>query len=282
VLRAPAATVTFDAAGGWLADDQAGTVQRFDPVTGRLLGRAVEIGGRPVAAIAGYGRVWVADTADSQVWTLDPSTGAVKGGPIAVPDGPVSMAAGDGGIWVASVVAGAVSVIDPRTDEMAGTVGLPDGAVRIAVGAGDVWVTGQTDTLTRIESRGPGSTMTWHAVRVGRAPLGVAFGDGSVWVANVQSATVARVDPATLRVTASYPVGSPGQPISPEAIALWEGRLWVSDGQQGEVVALDPDAGMQAGSPVPLPGVARQLVLDGDGGLWATTSNPGTVVHFTS
>ena len=121
-----------------------------------------------------------------------------------------------------------------------------------------------------------------RTVVVGQGPLGVGEGNGTVWVANVQSGTVSRVDPATARVTATYPVGDGGGgvPANPETVALWRDRVWVADGQQGVVVALDPATGRRVGASVVLPGVIRQLALDTGDTLWGTTANPGTVIRF--
>jgi YVTN family beta-propeller protein len=225
----------------------------------------------------------VADISGSQVWEIDPATDKVIGGAIAVAQGPVSMAAGDGGVWVASLLAGTVSLIDPHTGQVAASSALPDGAVRLALGPGGVWVTGQTHTLTLVSPRPAGVSLRSRTVDVGQGPLGLAVGDGSVWVANVQSGTVSRVDPATMRVTATFAVGGSagGVPSDPEMVAVWQNRVWVADGQEGSVVALDPTTGAQVGSALQLPGVIRQLVLDGGGTLWGTTANPGTVLHFS-
>jgi streptogramin lyase len=278
-----AASVTFDGTVGWLADDHDGTVRRFAAATGAAIGRPLHLGGRPISVVSGFGRIWVADIVGNRVWEVNPKTGSVVGSPVPVAQGPVSLAAGDGGVWVASLVAGTVSLIDPRTDQVVATGALPDGAVRLAVGPDGVWVSGQTDSLTRVDPRPVDGALQWRTVDVGQGPFGVGVGDGSVWVANVKSGSVSRVDPASMRVTATYTVGGAGGgvPANPEMVAVWHDRLWVADGQQGVVVALDPDTGQQTGMPVPVPGVIRQLVLDGTT-LWGTTANPGTVVRFSS
>jgi streptogramin lyase len=284
VTHTEAASVAFDATGGWLADDHDGTVRHFDAATGAALGRPLRLGGRPISVVSGYGRIWVADIAGSLVWQIDPTTATLVGSPIPVPEGPVALAAGDGGVWVASLVAGSVSLIDPRTDDVQATGTLPDGAVRMAIGPGGVWVSGQTDSLTRVDPRPAGGTLHWRTVHVGQGPFGVGVGDGSVWVANVKSGSISRVDPATMRTTATDVIGGAGGgvPANPEMVAVWHGRLWVADGQQGVVVALDPATGRQVGQPVQVPGVIRQLVVDDTGTLWGTTSNPGTVVRFST
>lgn len=283
VVRNEAASVAFDSTGGWLADDHAGAVWHFSTSTGATLGRPLHLGGRPISVVSGFGRIWVADIAESRVWEINPKKGSVVGSPIPVAQGPVALAAGDGGIWVASLVAGTLSLIDPRTGNVLATATLPDGVVRVAIGPDGVWVSGQTDSLTRVDPRPVNDTLHWRTVDVGQGPFGVGVGDGSVWVANVKSGSVSRVDPASMRVTATYTVGGVGAgvPANPEMVAVWHNRLWVADGQQGAVVALDLDTGQQTGMPVPVPGVIRQLVLNG-ATLWGTTANPGTVVRFTS
>ena len=60
-------------------------------------------------------------------------------------------------------------------------------------------------------------------INVGSRPRGVAFGDGSVWVANSGDGTVSRVDPRTDRVTATIAVGQ-----SPQALVVTAGSVWVS------------------------------------------------------
>jgi streptogramin lyase len=281
-IHTEAASVAFGPNGGWLADDHTGTLRHFNPSTGATLGRPLHLGGRPISVVTGFGRVWVADLAGNQVWEIDPRTGVVVGSPIPVAQGPVSLAAGDGGVWVASLVAGTVSLIDPRTGQVLASGFLPDGAVRLAIGPDGVWVSGQTDSLTRVDPVPVGGSLHWRTATVGQGPFGVGVGDGSVWVANVKSGSVSRVDPVSMRVTATYTVGDAGGgvPANPEMVALWHNRLWVADGQQGVVVALDPATGQQLGSPVEVPGVIRQLVLDDQGGLWGTTANPGTVIRF--
>jgi streptogramin lyase len=282
VVHSEAASVTFDSTGGWLVDDHAGTVRHFATATGATVGRPLHLGGRLISVVSGFGDIWVADIAGSKVWEIDPKTARVVGSPIPVAEGPVSLAAGDGGVWVASLVAGTVSLIDPRTGDVVASGTLPDGAVRLAIGPDGVWVSGQTDSLTRIDPRPVDGKLQWRTVDVGQGPFGVGVGDGSVWVANVKSGSVSRVDPASMRVTATYTVGGAGGgvPSNPEMVALWHNRVWVADGQQGVVVALDPTTGQQTGSAVPVPGVIRQLVIDPGGTLWGTTANPGTVVRF--
>ena len=74
----------------------------------------------------------------------------------------------------------------------------------------------------------------WGAsVGVGVAPYGIAYGSGSLWVANNSSGTVSRVDPVALSVTATI-TGL----TSAEAITYAFGSAWVTHGSN--VSRLDP------------------------------------------
>ena len=280
VLRGESASVAFASSDGWVADDTAGTVRRFSASDGKWLARAVRTGGRPVAVATGYGRVWTADTLGNTVTVLDESTGKLFGAPVSVGQEPVSVATGEGGVWVASLLSGSVSLLDPSTRKVRASVALPDGAVRVAVGDGYVWVTGQTDTLTRVDPRPLGVSLRWKQVTVGKGPIGVSVGLGSVWVANAESGTLSRVDPNTLRVTGTFRVGQGGSASDPDAVVVSQGHVWVGEGESPTVVALDPSSGRQYGAAVTLPGTVRDLAV-GDGGLWATTANVGAVVRLT-
>jgi YVTN family beta-propeller protein len=60
------------------------------------------------------------------------------------------------------------------------------------------------------------------AVPVGARPGAVAFGSGSLWVANLDDQTVSRIDPLTLRTLRTIPVVGP-----PTGIAASAGGVWV-------------------------------------------------------
>jgi streptogramin lyase len=287
LVHSAASSVVVGPDGGWLADDQSGSIRRFDSSSGALLGKALHTGGSPISIASGFGRLWVADISNSLLYAIDPNTGRVSGAPITIAQGPVSVVAGDRGVWVASLLAGTVSLIDPATRQVEASVALPDGAVRLALGDGYVWVTGQTDSLTRIDRRPLGVTLQWRTVKVGKGPIGVAVGDGGVWVANAESGTVSRVNPRSLTVTGviRVPSGSGAAASTqsdPQNVAVWQNRLWVAIGSRPEIVAFDPETGDQVGRAVSIPGVARELYVSANGGLWATTANPGTVVQLSA
>jgi DNA-binding SARP family transcriptional activator/DNA-binding beta-propeller fold protein YncE len=69
----------------------------------------------------------------------------------------------------------------------------------------------------------------------GAAPGPMAWADGSLWVANTNSGTVARIDPASDEVVQSVPTDG-----APTDLAAGEGAVWVLNGLEGEVAAIDP------------------------------------------
>ena len=60
-------------------------------------------------------------------------------------------------------------------------------------------------------------------IPVGRAPVGIAYGEGSVWVANSGSGTVSRINPANGKLVRTIRVGG-----SPTGIAAGSGFVWVT------------------------------------------------------
>ena len=65
-------------------------------------------------------------------------------------------------------------------------------------------------------------------VPVGARPSAIAFGSGSLWVANLDDETVSRVDPGTLHTARTIPVGDP-----PTGVAATAGAVWVASAAPG-------------------------------------------------
>jgi len=74
-------------------------------------------------------------------------------------------------------------------------------------------------------------------VLVGRRPVAVAVGHGSVWVANADDATISRIDLEIREVVRTIGIGAPAidLAIAPDAV-------WVATGSDGTLVRIDPDA----------------------------------------
>ena len=67
-----------------------------------------------------------------------------------------------------------------------------------------------------------------------KAPIGLAIGFGSLWVADLDAKVIDRVNPSTKRMVARLPVG--GFPVR---LAIGFGSVWVRD-DVGRVRRLKP------------------------------------------
>jgi YVTN family beta-propeller protein len=81
-----------------------------------------------------------------------------------------------------------------------------------------------------------GANRVVETVQVGIRPGPVAYGEGSVWVGNLDDDTVSRIDPATRTVVKNIQV-----PATPDAIAVGEGAVWVVNGRLGLLYRIDPE-----------------------------------------
>ncbi|MEA2159958.1 MAG: hypothetical protein QOD66_2338 [Solirubrobacteraceae bacterium] len=91
-------------------------------------------------------------------------------------------------------------------------------AVKLA-GSGTSAIQAAPNSLAVIDVR---SNRLVAAVPVGARPAAVAFGSGSLWVANLDDQTVSRIDPKALRTVRTISVGA-----APTGIAFGGGRVWV-------------------------------------------------------
>jgi DNA-binding SARP family transcriptional activator len=83
----------------------------------------------------------------------------------------------------------------------------------------------------------PQSSLVVGHVRVGRRPVALAVGHGSVWVANTDDGTVSRIDPERREVIRTIGVGAPAIDL-----AVGPDAVWVANGSDGTVSRIDPDA----------------------------------------
>src|SRR5262245_65750791 len=74
-------------------------------------------------------------------------------------------------------------------------------------------------------------------VLVGRRPVALAIGHGSVWVANTDDGTVSRIDPDRGEVIRTIGIGAPAIDL-----AVATDAVWVANGSDGTVSRIDPRA----------------------------------------
>jgi DNA-binding SARP family transcriptional activator/DNA-binding beta-propeller fold protein YncE len=74
-------------------------------------------------------------------------------------------------------------------------------------------------------------------VPVGRRPVAIAIGHGSVWVANADDGTVSRIHPDRHEVIRTIGIGAPAIDL-----AVSTDAVWVANGSDGTVSRIDPSA----------------------------------------
>lgn len=230
----------------WVTHADDNSVSRIDPAT-NTVSATVKVGSRPLAIAVSPGAVWVANGGGPSVSRIDPSTNRVVAtirlGPSSQASDRMAVAAGGGAVWVTMTAPDTVVRIDPAANKVSATVklsslrsGQPCGF--LAVGQGVVWAAGAHcaassgyAVVTRIDSQKNASTATAAGFR---APIGLAIGFGSLWVADLDAQMIDRVDPKTSRIVARLPVG--GQPIR---LGIGFGSVWVRD-DGGRVLRIKP------------------------------------------
>jgi virginiamycin B lyase len=230
----------------WVAHVDDGTVSRVDPRTNTVTA-TIEVGSRPLAVAVSPGAVWVANAGDPSLSRIDPHSNRVVAtirlGPHGQATDRMTVTAGAGAVWVTMTKPDAVLRVDPATNRVAATIALswlesgqPCGFLAVAHGV--VWAAGAHcatssgyGVVTRIDPRTNAAAGTVSGFQ---APIGLAVGFGSLWVADLDAKQIDRVDPRTGKLVARLPVG--GLPIR---VGVGFGSVWVRD-DSGRVLRIAP------------------------------------------
>jgi streptogramin lyase len=198
-----AACVAVDEDAVWVTSPNRGIVTRIDPKTNEVV-TEIEVSGFPEGVVSDFGSVWVAspdppDGVNGVVSRIDPETNEVV---LAIPvdNLPEYLATGEGGVWVTSND-GTVKLIEPSSDQLLDPPArvADGGQTSLAVGGGFVWATAITgsDVIGSVSRIDPEtSEVTGDPIVVGKNPLGLAFGEDALWVANAGDGTVTIYTPS--------------------------------------------------------------------------------------
>jgi YVTN family beta-propeller protein len=253
------------------------TAGRLDPTTDRFVA-AVSLGGEPGAIVEGDGSLWALNVEAGTVLQIDPASNEV----VATRDAggtPTALAYGDGSLWV-TVGFGVSGGGDGAVQVLEiGTRNAPD---TIEVGSGLQGIAfgfGSVWVANKIANTvvriDAGTRSVVKAIDVGEGPEGVAVGAGAVWVANSIDGTVSRIDPETQEVSPPIRLR---EPYTPNAIAATDDAVWVASTASGGVVRIDPDdASIVTTIDVPSGPVAISATT---GGVWVTCSAAGALVRI--
>jgi ABC-type transport system substrate-binding protein len=110
--------------------------------------------------------------------------------------------------------------------------------------------------------------------QVGNGPDGIAYGGGSIWVANGLDGTVTQIDPRTDTVVApAIRVGN-----GPTGIAAGDGYVWIANSDDSTVSRINLTTGRPSGTFAVDGGV--DAIAVGNGSVWVTSSTAGTVTRI--
>ena len=142
-----------------------------------------------------------------------------------------------------------------------------DGSSGASASAGSTASTGPT---------GPQPAEIEATIEVGADPIGIASGEGSLWVVNAdinaKRGSVSRIDPATNEVLATIDVGS-----VPLEVAVGEGSVWVSNSGDDTLSRINPSSNETvAGIDVC---AAPEGVAVADGSVWVVCEDDGVVAQ---
>jgi streptogramin lyase len=114
----------------------------------------------------------------------------------------------------------------------------------------------------------PAQSQIWARIALPPGVVGIAVGDGSLWVSNAQTRTVSRIDPTT-----QEPVVAPiALHVQPADIAYGEGAVWVCSADRTSLTRIDPRTNQVAAvidlSALQLPTIDHLWVAAGEGAVW--------------
>jgi hypothetical protein len=264
--------------------------------TTRGIAAVLRVPGHPGAIVAGTDVLWVALNGDPRkpvgersLLRLDLATGTVV--QTVRLGGEASYLARDGERLIASVRPAGGREFGPRRlvalDWHSGVV-LPlgeshlsdtdaqeiDGPVDQVVRAGNfVWaLESRPGRLLQLDPSTLAPLSAPIRLSSGRT-LGLAAGDGHLWVTATDAGEILRIDPAT-RAIARVHVGG-----SPVGITVADGRVWFTDPSEGDVVRVDPRSLRLIGDRIPVGAKPTRLGVAGDS-LFVTDEDAGMVMRI--
>jgi ABC-type transport system substrate-binding protein/DNA-binding SARP family transcriptional activator len=163
----------------------------------------------------------------------------------------------------------AVGLIDPDRGAITDQRSVGRGAAAVIGGGDSIWVANSLDgTVSRIHPDRP----EVGTIQVGGAPAGLAFGAGSLWVADGEGRKVAQVDPGANTVLDRIDVGN-----APRALAFAAGSLWVASGVDSRIGRVDIGR-RRVTDPVAVDPNPTAMAA-GYGSLWVASEEAGTVTR---
>ena len=243
------------------------SVAIIDPATNRVVD-AIGTGLHPAAiAVGDDGVAWVANVEERSLSRIDGRTRAERR--VALEATPTDVATGFGAVWVAYGIIGDLARIDAQryveVERIDVTGRQGRGSVAVDLDRERVWAAYPDSTVARVSP--VTNTVLWRGFA--GAPVSVAVGGDSVWLANRPLANVTRLDAATGVELKSITVAK-----APVDVAVGGGFVWVANEADDVVTRIDPDGSSTTTIPV---GDRPTGVAFGAGAVWVANRGDGTV-----
>jgi YVTN family beta-propeller protein len=184
---------------------------------------------------------------------------------------PGAIAVGAGAVWVANEADRTLTRLEPATRAVERRIALEGTPTGVAAGPTGVWVAlGLVGSVARVDPAFDEVVATTPDV-VGRSSGGaIAVGEGAAWLVS-RSGELARIEPASSRVTGRLAVG-----LNASAVAVGEGAVWVANGGASTVSVVNPRTLSETTVSV---GAGPSGVAVGAGAIWVA-SRDGTVTRI--
>jgi virginiamycin B lyase len=181
----------------------------------------------------------------------------------------------DAAVWVGTTGPDGVAEIDARTNAVRAAVPLPGKpCAGLAVGFGALWVPlcAKPNALARVDLQTRGVTLLPNVGPADREG-GITTSADSVWLVIDGRATLARIDPQTLRVRQRIAV--PRGSLNP---LYSDGLIWVTRSTGAEVTAISADSGALIATV--RSGPKPRFLAGGAGSVWTLNQGDGTLTRI--
>jgi YVTN family beta-propeller protein len=183
--------IATGAASVWVMVDKKSTLKRIDPATNQVVATVLLPEGCYTPAF-GFDAVWVTCTKQNELVRVDPAKNMIVAR-IKIGPEPRFLTVGEGAVWTLNQGDGTVSRIDPATNKLVATieVGISGEGGDISAAEGSVWATLFDIPLSRID---PATNQVVQQF-VGMGGDAVRAGRGSLWLTDLRSGKLWRLDP---------------------------------------------------------------------------------------
>jgi hypothetical protein len=181
----------------------------------------------------------------------------------------------DDAVWVGTTGPDGVAQIDPRDNTVTAAVALPGNpCAGLAVGFGGLWVPlcANPNALARVDLHTRAVTLVPDLGPADREG-GIATSRDSIWLIIDARATLARIDPETLRIRQAIRV--PRGSLNP---LYSDGLIWVTRSTGAEVTVVDAESGTLAGTVST--GRKPRFLGAGAGSVWTLNQGDGTLTRI--